>query len=140
MVSDTKHLFNLIYKLLLVSKVTKRLTILCLALVDDHSRLWRASHWQHISCRIQGQEAPVPIRSHLWVFGLVHRVLSCSELRLLTQVAHNISRGQVSGTRLAQTFFELTALLFPYNIFTILPLFYLHFIPKWKDNTINESK
>lgn len=60
MVSDTKHLFNLIYKLLRVSKVTKRLTAaLCLALVDDHhSRLWRASHWQHISCRIQGQEAP----------------------------------------------------------------------------------
>lgn len=87
------------------------------------------------------RKPPVPIRSHLRVFGLVHRVLSCSELRILTQVAHNVSRGQLSVMRLAQTlFFLLTTLLLPYNIVTILPLFYLHFIPKWRDITINESK
>lgn len=80
------------------------------------------------------RKPPVPIRSHLRVFGLVHGVLSCSELRILTQVAHNVSRGQLSVMRLAQTlFFLLTTLLLPYNIVTILPLFYLHFIPKWRD-------
>lgn len=87
------------------------------------------------------RKPPVPIRSHLRVFGLVHGVLSCSELRILTQVAHNVSRGQLSVMRLAQTlFFLLTTLLLPYNIVTILPLFYLHFIPKWRDKIINQNK
>lgn len=71
----------------------------------------------------------------------VHGVLSCSELRILTQVAHNVSRGQLSVMRLAQTlFFLLTTLLLPYNIVTILPLFYLHFIPKWRDTIMNQNK
>lgn len=87
------------------------------------------------------RKPPVPIRSHLRVFGLVHGVLSCSELRILTQVAHNVSRGQLSVMRLAQTlFFLLTTLLLPYNIVTILPLFYLHFIPKWRDTIMNQNK
>lgn len=87
------------------------------------------------------RKPPVPIRSHLRVFGLVHRVLSCSELRLLTQVVHNVSRGQLSVMRLAQTLiFLLTTLLLPYNIVTILPLFYLHFIPKWRDTIMNQNK
>lgn len=87
------------------------------------------------------RKPPVLIRSHLRVFGLVHGVLSCSELRILTQVAHNVSRGQLSVMRLAQTlFFLLTTLLLPYNIVTILPLFYLHFIPKWRDKIINQNK
>lgn len=71
----------------------------------------------------------------------VHGVLSCSELRLLTQVVHNVSRGQLSVMRLAQTLiFLLTTLLLPYNIVTILPLFYLHFIPKWRDTIMNQNK
>lgn len=87
------------------------------------------------------RKPPVPIRSHLRVFGLVHGVLSCSELRLLTQVVHNVSRGQLSVMRLAQTLiFLLTTLLLPYNIVTILPLFYLHFIPKWRDTIMNQNK
>lgn len=87
------------------------------------------------------RKPPVPIRSHLRVFGLVHGVLSCSELRLLTQVVHNVSRGQLSVMRLAQTLiFLLTTLLLPYNIVTILPLFYLHFIPKSRDTIMNQNK
>lgn len=60
---------------------------------------------------------------------------------VLTQVAHNVSRGQLSVMRLAQTLiFLLTTLLLPYNIVTILPLFYLHFIPKWRDTIMNQNK
>lgn len=103
MISDTKHLFNLIYKLLRVSKVTKRLTAaLCLALVDDHhSRLWRASHWQHISCRIQGQEAPCsdqisppslrPGTRSLVMFRITYSVSSSTQRQQRAAFSHEVS-------------------------------------------------